>query len=77
MSISHLNLSTKPKVFAFDLDGTVWSPDMYELWGGGGSPFEPVDNATKFVKDCAGSKGKWKNRNDLKMNLFLFLFSVL
>ena len=27
---------------AFDLDGTIWSPDMYELWGGG-SPFSIVD----------------------------------
>ena len=24
-----------PKLVAFDLDGTIWSPDMYELWGGG------------------------------------------
>lgn len=28
-----------PKVIVFDLDGTCWRPDMYELWGGGGAPF--------------------------------------
>ena len=28
-------------VLVFDLDGTVWSPDMYMLWGGGGPPFAP------------------------------------
>lgn len=30
-----------PKLVAFDLDGTIWSPDMYMLWGGG-SPFRVV-----------------------------------
>merc|ERR1711976_66657 len=28
-----------PKALVFDLDGCVWDPEMYELWGGGGSPF--------------------------------------
>ena len=28
-----------PRLIAFDLDGTVWKPDMYELWGGG-PPFQ-------------------------------------
>ena len=27
-----------PKLVAFDLDGTNWSPDMYMIWGGG-APF--------------------------------------
>ncbi len=27
-----------PALIAFDLDGTLWCPDMYELWGGG-APF--------------------------------------
>ena len=31
-----------PKLVAFDLDGTVWTPDMYQLWGGG-APFSVVD----------------------------------
>lgn len=33
-----------PKLVAFDLDGTVWSPDMYQLWGGG-APFTVVSDA--------------------------------
>ena len=33
-----------PKLIAFDLDGTIWSPDMYMLWGGG-SPFKSVSNS--------------------------------
>ena len=28
-----------PKVIVFDLDNCFWSPEMYELLGGGGSPF--------------------------------------
>jgi len=32
----------KPKLVAFDLDGTVWTPDMYQLWGGG-APFRVSD----------------------------------
>ena len=31
-------MSTILKLIAFDLDGTIWAPEMYELWGGG-SPF--------------------------------------
>lgn len=33
--------SAFPKLIAFDLDATVWVPEMYELWGGGG-PFKAV-----------------------------------
>lgn len=30
-----LNSSCKiPKLIGFDLDGTIWTPDMYQLWGG-------------------------------------------
>ena len=32
-----------PPPQAFDLDGTIWDPDMYMLWGGG-SPFKVVSN---------------------------------
>ena len=32
-----------PKLVAFDLDGTIWAPDMYMLWGGG-APFRTVSN---------------------------------
>ena len=28
-----------PRAVAFDLDGCLWDPEMYELWGSGGSPF--------------------------------------
>jgi magnesium-dependent phosphatase 1 len=37
-----------PKLIGFDLDGCIWSPEMYELWGGG-APFrhEPVSNELK------------------------------
>ena len=30
-----------PRVLVFDLDGCVWNPEMYELWGRGGAPFTP------------------------------------
>ena len=33
-------MSKLPKVLVFDLDGCVWDPEMYELWGGGGAPFK-------------------------------------
>jgi magnesium-dependent phosphatase 1 len=42
----------KPKLIAFDLDGTVWSPDMYQLWGGG-SPFS-VRSAQSELQDRSG-----------------------
>ena len=35
-----LNIMTAlPKVIVFDLDGCVWDPEMYQLWGGG-APFK-------------------------------------
>ena len=43
-----------PKLFAFDLDGTIWNPEMYELWGGG-SPFTVI-HASSTVKDVKGTK---------------------
>ncbi|RYY81630.1 magnesium-dependent phosphatase-1 [archaeon] len=42
-----------PKLVAFDLDGTIWTPDMYQLWGGG-APFRLAANA-KDLLDRAGS----------------------
>jgi len=42
------------KLVAFDLDGTIWSPDMYQLWGGG-SPFQRAPNR-KDLLDSAGNK---------------------
>jgi magnesium-dependent phosphatase-1 len=46
------------QLIAFDLDGTIWAPDMYELWGGGGIPFTAVsnsDNSVSVLKDRAGN----------------------
>ena len=50
--------SQLPSLVAFDLDGTVWTPDMYELWGGG-APFHEtsnpdalLDSAQKKVRLC-------------------------
>jgi magnesium-dependent phosphatase 1 len=54
--INSIQLQTKkisimklPKLIAFDLDGTIWSPDMYELWGGGGAPFSYAKNGRDLV----------------------------
>lgn len=44
-----------PKVVALDLDGTVWCPDMYMLWGGG-SPFRVDGDGTRSLTDCRGQK---------------------
>ena len=40
-----------PRAVVFDLDGCVWDPEMYQLWGGG-APFtvQPSGN----LKDRAG-----------------------
>lgn len=38
-SCEALIMPNLPKLIAFDLDGTIWTPDMYELWGGG-APFK-------------------------------------
>jgi len=44
-----------PKVLVFDLDGCVWYPEMYMLWGGnGGSPFKHVDHGV--LVDNSGRK---------------------
>ena len=45
-----------PKLIAFDLDGTVWSPDMYELWSSGGAPFKKI--SSKKLVDRGGTTVK-------------------
>ena len=45
--------TTKPSAVVFDLDGCVWEPEMYELWGGG-APF--TDNGDGTLKDKAGRR---------------------
>ncbi|KAJ3076726.1 hypothetical protein HDU98_000605 [Podochytrium sp. JEL0797] len=37
-----------PKLIVFDLDGTLWWPEMYMLWGSGGPPFS-ADSASGDV----------------------------
>lgn len=46
-----------PKLIAFDLDGTIWTPDMYQLWGGG-SPFTVDGDGTKQLYDRSGTPVK-------------------
>jgi magnesium-dependent phosphatase 1 len=46
-------LEALPKAVVFDLDGCLWAPDMYMLWGGG-APFTVQKDGT--LKDCRGSK---------------------
>jgi len=36
-----------PKCVAFDLDGCLWYPDMYQLWGGG-APFQRQPDGRLF-----------------------------
>ena len=43
----------RPKVVVFDLDGCVWYPEMYMMWGGG-APFTVQPNGD--LKDRSGSK---------------------
>ena len=51
-----MSLRPKPKLVAFDLDGTVWSPDMYMLWGGG-APFH-IKDAKSTLVDSSGTEVK-------------------
>mmetsp|Transcript_3209 Transcript_3209/g.5845 ORF Transcript_3209/g.5845 Transcript_3209/m.5845 type:complete len:182 (+) Transcript_3209:115-660(+) len=49
------NYSKVPRLIAFDLDGTIWSPDMYMLWGGG-APFAPgPDGGRATLVDKTGA----------------------
>mmetsp|Transcript_2335 Transcript_2335/g.2821 ORF Transcript_2335/g.2821 Transcript_2335/m.2821 type:complete len:241 (-) Transcript_2335:85-807(-) len=47
----------KPKLIVFDLDGCIWSPEMYELaWDGSRhSPFEPWNNDGTKMKSQLNS----------------------
>lgn len=44
----------KPKLIAFDLDGTLWYPEMYQLYSG--SPFTAVDGGRKSLLTKSGTK---------------------
>lgn len=54
--LKYTSMTRLPKLVAFDLDGTVWSPDMYMLWGGG-SPFTVAQNKRDLI-DSKGNKVK-------------------
>eukprot|EP00933_Yihiella_yeosuensis_P046522 TRINITY_DN42055_c0_g1_i1.p1 TRINITY_DN42055_c0_g1~~TRINITY_DN42055_c0_g1_i1.p1 ORF type:complete len:222 (-),score=37.58 TRINITY_DN42055_c0_g1_i1:254-919(-) len=43
----------KPSCVVFDLDGCLWHPDMYMLWGKGGAPFNLQTDGT--LRDRAGN----------------------
>ena len=43
-----------PRVVVLDLDGTIWTPEMYELWGGGGAPF--TRKANDVLVDRKGTR---------------------
>lgn len=44
-----------PRVLVFDLDGTLWAPEMYELWGGG-APFKRDPHNPAALIDCKGTR---------------------
>jgi len=65
-----------PKALVFDLDGCVWYPEMYQLWGTGGSPFTPAKGGdlktrsgelvelmedTREIMHELGTADKWKD----------------
>ena len=43
-----------PRALVFDLDGCLWAPEMYELWGRGGAPFTLTKNGN--LKDRGGEE---------------------
>jgi magnesium-dependent phosphatase 1 len=44
-----------PRVVIFDLDGTLWRPEMYELWHGGGAPFKAHSTRKDALVDRSGT----------------------
>lgn len=47
-------MESHPRVIVWDLDGTLWSPEMYQLWGGG-APFAALNDG-EHVVDRSGTK---------------------
>ncbi|CAC9533229.1 Acid Phosphatase [Leishmania donovani] len=43
-----------PRVIVFDLDGTLWTPEMYQLWGG--APFKPHKQNPSIMIDKSGTE---------------------
>ena len=61
-----------PKIIVFDLDGTLWYPEMYMLWSGGGSPFKPHPQRPDRLLDRSGTEVKLMgNSYDLMRSLAL------
>mmetsp|Transcript_84396 Transcript_84396/g.225508 ORF Transcript_84396/g.225508 Transcript_84396/m.225508 type:complete len:230 (-) Transcript_84396:13-702(-) len=46
-------MAALPRIVAFDLDATLWEPEMYELWGGG-APFTKNPDGT--LSDRRGTR---------------------
>ena len=57
-SVSSVNMASSstplPRALVFDLDGCLWAPEMYELWGRGGAPFTLTKNGN--LKDRGGEE---------------------
>ena len=55
-TFSTATMSSKPlpRALVFDLDGCLWAPEMYELWGRGGAPFTLTKNGS--LKDRGGEE---------------------
>lgn len=49
-------LVVKPKLIGFDLDGTIWTPDMYMLESG--SPFSVIGDGSCEIRGARGEKVK-------------------
>lgn len=45
----------RPRLVVFDLDGTLWNPEMYQLWGGGGAPFRAAPDGHAVI-DRSGTR---------------------
>lgn len=51
--MADLNSGDVPRVIVFDLDGTLWNPEMYQL--SGGAPFKPHNSNSNIMIDRAGT----------------------
>merc|ERR1712025_735636 len=52
-SVSMASSASNPKVLVFDLDGCVWDPAMYQLYGG--APFKSHSNG-EYLTDKRGER---------------------